>query len=112
MSHNCVWHIKSIFPTKFQVNIVTNIEVIWKNVLSHARVIWLLAPVVTLNVILTHLTYRLDARKRDIIYIEKGAKIKFSPITCVRGIRFQKSRYTQVNRMSRFRRVLAIGGKH
>ena len=36
MQYNRVWHIKSIYPTKFQVNTVTNIEVIWENVLSHA----------------------------------------------------------------------------
>ena len=29
---------KSIYLTKFQVNTVTHIEVIWENVLSHARV--------------------------------------------------------------------------
>ena len=38
MHHNYVWHIKSIYPTKFQVNTVKNIEVILKNVFSHARV--------------------------------------------------------------------------
>ena len=27
----------SIYPTKFRVNTVTNIEVIWKNVFSYAR---------------------------------------------------------------------------
>ena len=38
MHYNCVWHIKSIYPTKFRVNTVTNVDVIWKNVFSHARV--------------------------------------------------------------------------
>ena len=27
----------SIYPTRYQVNTVTNIEVIWKNVFSYAR---------------------------------------------------------------------------
>ena len=38
MHYNCVWHIKSIYSTKFQVNTVTNNEVIWKTVFRHARV--------------------------------------------------------------------------
>ena len=38
MHYNYVWRIKSIYLTKFQVNTVTNIEVIWKSVFSHARV--------------------------------------------------------------------------
>ena len=38
MHYNYVWHIKSIYPTKFQVNSVTHIEVIRQNVFSHARV--------------------------------------------------------------------------
>ena len=39
MYYNCVWHTKSIYPTKLQVNILheTNIKVIWENVFSHAR---------------------------------------------------------------------------
>ena len=57
MHYNYIWHIKSIYSTKFQVNTVNNIEVIWKNVLSHARVmvigvmqeLWLLVSVVTLR---------------------------------------------------------------
>ena len=38
MHYNYVWHIKSIYPTKFQVNTAKNIEVIWKNAFSHAKV--------------------------------------------------------------------------
>ena len=38
MHYNYVWHIKSIYPNKFQINTVKNIEVIWENVFSHARV--------------------------------------------------------------------------
>ena len=38
MHVNCVWHTKSICPTKFQVNTVRNIEVIRQNLFSHARV--------------------------------------------------------------------------
>ena len=38
MHYNCVWHTKSICPTKFQVNTVTLIGVIRQNLLSHARV--------------------------------------------------------------------------
>ena len=38
MQYNCVLHTKSIYPTKFQVNTATNIEVIRQNVFSHARV--------------------------------------------------------------------------
>ena len=34
--HSCVWN--SIYLSKFQVNTVTNIEVMRQNVLSHARV--------------------------------------------------------------------------
>ena len=39
MHYTCVWHTKSICPSKFQVNTVTNIEVIRLNVICHARVI-------------------------------------------------------------------------
>ena len=38
MHYNCIWHIKSIYLTKFQVNTVTNVDVIWKNVFIHARI--------------------------------------------------------------------------
>ena len=38
MHYNNVWHIKSIYPVKIQVNIVKHTEVIWKSVFSHARV--------------------------------------------------------------------------
>ena len=34
-------HIKSFYPTDFQVDAVANIEVIWKNVFSNARVMFI-----------------------------------------------------------------------
>ena len=44
MHYNCVWHIKSIYPTKFQVNTVTNVDVIWKMCLVMQE-LWLLVSV-------------------------------------------------------------------
>ena len=38
MHYNCVCHINSICLTRFQVNMVTHIEVIMQNVFSHASV--------------------------------------------------------------------------
>ena len=39
INHNCAWHTNSIYLSKFQVNTVTNIEVIRQNVqFSHTRV--------------------------------------------------------------------------
>ena len=37
MQYNHVWHIKFIYPTKFQINTVKNLERIWENKFSHAR---------------------------------------------------------------------------
>ena len=39
MHYTAICHIESIYPTKLQGNTATNIEVIWKNMFSHARVI-------------------------------------------------------------------------
>ena len=39
MHYICVWYTNSIYLSKFQENTVTNIEVIRRIVLSHARVI-------------------------------------------------------------------------
>ena len=38
MHYICFWHANSIYVSKFQVNMVTNNEVIRQNVFSHARV--------------------------------------------------------------------------
>ena len=38
MHYICAQHTKTIYDSKFQINTVANIEVIRRNVLSHARV--------------------------------------------------------------------------
>ena len=38
MHYNCIWHPKPIYLSNFQIDTITNIEVIRQNVFSHARV--------------------------------------------------------------------------
>ena len=49
MHYNCVWHIKPIYPTKFQEKTVTNIEAILENICLVMQELWSLVLVVTLN---------------------------------------------------------------
>ena len=38
MHYNCTWHTKPIYLSRFQLDTITNIEVIRQNVFRHARV--------------------------------------------------------------------------
>ena len=38
MYYICAWHANFIYLSKFQINTVTNVEVITQNVFSHTRV--------------------------------------------------------------------------
>ena len=38
MHYNCIWHTKLIYLSNFQIDMITNNEVIRQNMFSHARV--------------------------------------------------------------------------
>ena len=38
MHYNCIWHTKPIYLSNFQIDTISNIEVIRPNVFRHARV--------------------------------------------------------------------------
>ena len=38
MHYNCIWHTKPLYLSNFQIDTISNIEVIRQNVFKHARV--------------------------------------------------------------------------
>ena len=38
MHYNCIWHTKLIYLSNFQIDTISNIEVIRQNVFRHARI--------------------------------------------------------------------------
>ena len=38
MHYNCIWHTKPLYLSNFQIDTISNIEVIRQNVFRHARV--------------------------------------------------------------------------
>ena len=38
MQYNCIWHTKPLYLSNFQIDTISNIEVIRQNVFRHARV--------------------------------------------------------------------------
>ena len=58
MHYNCIWHTKSIYFSNFQIDMITNIEVIRHNVFSHAIVI-VIGVSCDLNKVLNKVSYSL-----------------------------------------------------
>ena len=56
MHYNCIWHTKPIYLSNFQIDTITNIEVIRQNVFSHARVM-VIGVSCDLNKVLNKVSY-------------------------------------------------------
>ena len=56
MHNNCIWHTKPIYLSNFQIDTITNIEVIRQNVFSHARVM-VIGVSCDLNKVLNKVSY-------------------------------------------------------
>ena len=56
MHYNCIWHTKPIYLSNFQIDMITNIEVIRQNVFCHARVM-VIGVSCDLNKVLNKVSY-------------------------------------------------------
>ena len=56
MHYNCIWHTKPIYLSHFQIDTISNIEVIRQNVFRHARVM-VIGVSCDLNKVLNNASY-------------------------------------------------------
>ena len=56
MHYNCIWHTKPIYLSKFQIDTISNIEVIRQNVARHA-IVMVIGVTCDLNKVLNKASY-------------------------------------------------------